>query len=251
MRITLLGTGFAIPFKDRVQSGVLVETDGELILLDCGAGVLSRLSQSRYGHMDIDHVFFTHHHLDHNSDFLALLKADFLKGRNHLNIYGPVGTKDWISSLFDAYPYLKGRFDLNIVEINGGDVVKFGDIVVSCENMEHILPTIGYRIETKEGSVVYTGDTVPCEGVKRLCNEGLNILIHECAFPDPIKGETVEGHTTPSTLGRLIGGMDIEKIVITHFAPEAEGKQDEMVESLKRFFNGDVIAAYDLLEIEV
>ncbi|MFQ6135727.1 MAG: MBL fold metallo-hydrolase [Candidatus Hydrothermarchaeales archaeon] len=249
MRITLLGTGFAIPSKDRVQSGVLIETR-ELMLFDCGAGVLSRLSQSKYDHIDINHVFFTHHHLDHNSDFLALLKANFLRGRNHLNVYGPIGTKEWIARLPDAYPYLKGRFDLKIEEMNGR-WIKLEDCIVSCENMEHSVPAIGYRIEWVEGSVVYTGDTMPCEAVKRLCRGEVEVLIQECALPDPKEGEAVENHTTPKALGKLIQGLDIEKLVITHFAPQAEGRQNEMVKSIKRYFKGEIIIAYDLLEIEV
>ncbi len=249
MRITLLGTGFAIPTKERAQSGILVETD-ELMLFDCGAGVLGRIAQSRYDHIDIDHIFFTHHHLDHNSDFLALLKANFLRGRNHLNMYGPIGTKEWIDRLFDAYPYLKGRFELKIEEMNGKHV-KLQGCTVSCENMEHSMPSIGYRIESEDGSVVYTGDTMPCEAVKRLCVGRTDVLIHECAFPDPTEGEAVEGHTTPRALGRLIQGLDIEKLVLTHFAPEAEGRQNEMVKSIKRYYKGEVIIAHDLLEIEV
>ncbi|MFQ5974754.1 MAG: MBL fold metallo-hydrolase [Candidatus Hydrothermarchaeales archaeon] len=249
MRITLLGTGFAIPSKDRVHSGVLIETK-ELMLFDCGAGVLGRISQSRYDHIDIDHVFFTHHHLDHNSDFLALIKANFLRGRNHLNVYGPIGTKKWIARLFDAYPYLKGRFDLKIEEMDGKQA-KLKDCTVSCEKMEHSMPAIGYRIETEKSSVAYTGDTVPCEAVIKLCKDKVNVLIQECAFPDPEEGEAIEGHTTPTALGKLIQGLKIEKLVITHFAPEAEGRQDEMVKSIKRYFKGEVVIAHDLLKIEV
>ncbi|MFQ5887685.1 MAG: MBL fold metallo-hydrolase [Candidatus Hydrothermarchaeales archaeon] len=249
MRITLLGTGFAIPSKERVQSGILIET-GELMLFDCGAGVLSRLSQSKYDHIDIDHVFFTHHHLDHNSDFLALLKANFLRGRTHLNVYGPIGTKEWIVGLLDAYPYLKGRFDLKIEEMDERKI-ELKVCTISCEKMKHSMPAIGYRIESEEESVVYTGDTMPCEAIKRLCRGKVKVLIQECAFPDPKEGEAQENHTTPKALGELIEGLDIEKLVITHFAPQAEGRQDEMVKSIKRRFKGEVVIAQDLLEIEV
>ncbi len=250
MHITLLGTGFAIPVKDRVQSGILVETAEELMLFDCGAGVFSRLSQSRYDHIDIDHVFLTHHHLDHNADFLVLLKANYLRGRNHLNLYGPVGTREWIDRLLEAYSYLKGRFDLQIVEMKG-EPVKLKDCTVSCEKMEHSMPAIGYRVESKDCTVVYTGDTMPCEAVKRLCRGKVKVLIQECAFPDSEGGLAEENHTTPRALGELIEDLDINKVVLTHFAPEAEGKQDEMVRSLKRYIEGEVVVAHDLLEIEV
>ena len=41
MNIILLGTGVAIPQLEKAQSGILVKTPEELILFDCGAGILA------------------------------------------------------------------------------------------------------------------------------------------------------------------------------------------------------------------
>jgi Metal-dependent hydrolases of the beta-lactamase superfamily III len=48
MNIILLGTGVAIPQLEKAQSGILVKTPEELVLFDCGAGILSRIVQSGY-----------------------------------------------------------------------------------------------------------------------------------------------------------------------------------------------------------
>ena len=86
MKITFLGTGVAIPTAERVQSGLLID-DKFPILFDCGGGILHRIAQAGYNHSDIDTVFFTHHHLDHDSDFIALVKANWLRNKNEINIY--------------------------------------------------------------------------------------------------------------------------------------------------------------------
>ncbi len=109
MNIILLGTGVAIPQLERAQSGILVKTPEELVLFDCGAGILGRIVQSGYDYLKITTAFFTHHHLDHNSDFLALLKAQQLTSedlgvkRQKVRVYGPEGTNDWLGTLLSCY----------------------------------------------------------------------------------------------------------------------------------------------------
>ena len=112
MNIILLGTGVAIPQLEKAQSGILVKTPEELVLFDCGAGILGRIVQSGYDYQNIHKAFFTHHHLDHNSDFLALLKAQQLAAVDSdvpvqkMNVFGPAGTQHLVAQLLDLYNYL-------------------------------------------------------------------------------------------------------------------------------------------------
>ena len=57
------------------SSGYLVEVGDDLVLLDCGGGVVSRLIDA--GHMpgDITHLFFSHLHSDHMMDYARLVHA--------------------------------------------------------------------------------------------------------------------------------------------------------------------------------
>lgn len=251
MRVTLLGTGSAIPTLERAQSGVLIETSKNLILLDCGSGVLKRIAQSRYSHTQISHVFFTHHHLDHDSDFLGLIKANWLKGKQDLKIYGPTGTKDWLYNLLDAYPYLKGRFDLDITELQDGSKITINDDIVESREMKHGILTLGYKITSQGGSIIYSGDTEPCEGILKLCKEKVNLLIHECSFLDPPNAKPISDHSTPTQLGKFLRGMPIEKLILSHFYPETVGQELKMVEIIARYFDREIVIGRDMLEIEV
>ncbi len=248
MRIILLGTGFAVPSKERVQSGVLIGTKENLMLFDCGSGVLGNLACAGYSPRDVEHVFFTHHHLDHDIDFFPLLKARLILGKTRLSAYGPKGTKKWTDALFDAYPYLKGRFDLKIRELIEGEKVQIGNDSVTCASVLHAEGSIAYRVDSGS-SIVYSGDTEPCEGVKTLLKGGVDMLIHECSVLD--SSEHSEGHTTPSALSKFLKNMQVKTLVLTHFSPEISGNEKEVLKILKERFTGKIIIGKDLLSLEL
>lgn len=245
MKVTFLGTGVAIPTKERVQSGILL-TEPFILLFDCGSGVLGRIAQAGYNHTDIDTVFFTHHHLDHDSDFIALVKANWLRGKNEFSVYGPIGTQIWVHGLLELYPYLKGKVDIEVNELKDCDTIILNGLKIKAREVIHSLPTLSYRIEG-ESTFIFSGDTEPCSGVEDFCKKGAELLIHECSFPD---GFDVTNHTTPRSLGEMIKGLPIKKVVLTHLYPETKGFEDQMKKRVKANFLGDVLIAHDLLTIE-
>jgi ribonuclease BN (tRNA processing enzyme) len=251
MNIILLGTGVAIPQLEKAQSGILVKTPEELVLFDCGAGILSRIVQSGYDYLKIHKVFFTHNHLDHNSDFLALLKAQQLTTLDSnssvqtMNVFGPAGTKRHVEQLLDLYDYITVK--VAITELEDGESIRVGNGVVSVRTTRHGVPSIAYRMQTPTSILVYSGDTEPCEGVRELCHGEVDVLIHECSFPDSYA--SVSNHTTPSKLRDLMFDQQIDRIVLTHLYPHAGGHEDVMVDVVKEKFLGRVDVAHDLMKI--
>lgn len=250
MRVIILGSGFAVPSPNRAQSGILVETGKNRILIDCGAGVLYRLAQAGKGITGITQVLFTHHHLDHDGEFMSLLKAMWLKGKRELMVLGPPGTVEWLSKLMDAYPYMKGRLDLNITSLEDSSRVSFGGAQLEARRNKHALYGLAYRIQYNENSVVFSGDTAPCEGVKKLCEKSTDLLIHECSFLDA-EGERFPDHTTPKGLGELVRNLPVKRLVLTHFSPTSENGLEEMVSVIARYFKGEIILAKDLMVLEL
>ena len=240
MNIILLGTGVAIPQLEKAQSGILVKTPEELLLFDCGAGILGRIVQSGYDYCKIHKVFFTHHHLDHNSDFLALLKAQQLTALDSdaqvetMNVYGPAGTQHHVAQLLELYDYLTVNVD--VTELDDGDSIRVGNGVASVRATKHSVSSIAYRMQTPTSTLVYSGDTEPAESVRDLCHGDVDVLIHECSFPDAYA--SVSNHTTPAKLR-----------VLTHLYPHASGHEDAMVDVVKERFPGRVDVAYDLMKI--
>ncbi len=251
MELTFLGTGVGIPQADRVQSGVLVDTGDSLLLFDCGCGVLGRIYESGYEHKDLNAIIITHLHLDHVGDILALLKANWLIGRTDMQIYGPQGTKDWYAKTMEVYDYLKGRFNVEITELSPED--KFSpedsDCTIRCAKTAHTDSSLAYRVEQKRKSLVYTGDTEPCEEVMGL-SEGADVLIHECSFP---LGFPMTNHTTPDMFTLMLEEhpLDVKEIYLTHLYPQMQGHEREAVYHIKKYFEGKVTIAKDLMNLKI
>lgn len=283
MQVTFLGTGAAMPHPERVQTGLLIETaagDNRPLLVDCGAGILHRLSQTDPGYEAISTVLLTHHHLDHVADLLPLLKARWLAGEDHLEVVGPTGTKSLVDSMLDTHDYLDGRVDLQIREISPGETVEIAGLEIETYETRHSMDCLAYRfrsmgapdesttdaeaeeradavaemdVETDDvpsetpGEFVFSGDSEAFEGLASFA-DGARVLAHDCAFPD---GIDVENHPNPSQLGEVLAGTDIERVYLTHQYPHTDGKEESMIESIESSFDGEVRVAQDGLRFRV
>ena len=67
-------------------------------------------------------------------------------------------------------------------------------------------------MQTPTSTLVYSGDTEPAESVRDLCHGDVDVLIHECSFPDAYA--SVSNHTTPAKLRDLIYDQHIDRIVL-------------------------------------
>lgn len=258
MRVTFLGTGSAMPTADRVQTGILVESDAAAaddaaddgsdererrLLVDCGSGVLGRLSATDAGYEAVSTVLLTHHHLDHVSDLMALLKARWIAGEEHLEVVGPAGTKALVDGLLDVHDYLQGRMDLRVREI-GAESFEVAGFAVEGFETRHSMPCLAYRFGDE---FVFSGDSEAFRGLANFAS-GAKVLAHDCSFPDEVD---VSNHPTPTQLGESLSGVDVDRVYLTHLYPHTRGKHSEMLRSVERSFDGDVRMAKDGLRVEI
>ncbi|MFA0822706.1 MAG: MBL fold metallo-hydrolase [Methanomethylovorans sp.] len=252
MKLTFLGTGTGIP-QARAQSGLIMEVEvggkKKPLLFDCGCGILQRIYESGYDHRDIDTIFLTHLHLDHVSDLLGLIKANWLVGLTQAHIYGPVGTAGWFYKLMELYPYLRDRLQVKITELTGGDVVNVADCTIHTAHGRHSVTTIGYRVEHAGRIAVYTGDTEPCHSLTELA-QGAHVLVYECSFP---LGFEVDNHTTPDMLTAHISKhpLNVDRLYLTHLYPHMQGHEQEAIDHIHTVFPKEVHIAEDLMQVDV
>jgi ribonuclease BN (tRNA processing enzyme) len=224
LKVTLLGTGVGIPQPGRSQSAILIENEMPL-LFDCGAGTLLRLEQAGVGIEALDTAVLTHLHLDHVSDLLALAKARYLSQLSGLEIYGPQGTAKWFETLQSVFPYLE-KMQVDVHEVRPMDSFQLKGCEIFAEEARHSVTALAYRIEAQDRVVVYSGDTEPSARITALAY-GSDLLIHECSFPEPFE---VTNHSTPRRLGKMLRNTNVERVVLTHLYPQAQGYEEEMVE---------------------
>jgi ribonuclease BN (tRNA processing enzyme) len=246
MRLTFLGTGSAMPLPDRAQTGVVLERDGRSLLVDCGAGVLHRLAGTDTGYEGVSTVLLTHHHLDHVSDLLPLLKARWLAGEDHLELVGPRGTKALLDGLLDVHEYMQNRIDLRVREV-GAHEFSVAGFDVRARETRHSVHGLAYRFVGDSADLTLSSDTEAFEGMAAFA-DGSAVLVHDCSFPDDVD---VSNHPTPSKLGDALAGHEYGRVYLTHLYPHTEGRHAEMLESVETRYDGDVRVARDGLTVEL
>jgi len=92
--ITFLGTGNAVPTRQRNHSAILFNYKNENILLDCGEGTQRQFRYAGISPCKLTRLLITHWHGDHILGIPGLLQTlamtDYSKV---LEVHGPKGTK--------------------------------------------------------------------------------------------------------------------------------------------------------------
>jgi ribonuclease BN (tRNA processing enzyme) len=254
MRLTFLGTGSAMPTGERGQTGLLLESGERRLLIDCGSGALHALARTDTGYEGVDTVLLTHHHLDHVSDLLVLMKARWLAGEESLTVVGPPGTRDLMDGLLGVLEYMQGRIDLTVQEIGPteGDPHEIAGFRVAAMETRHSMYCLAYRFESPAEpgpAVAVSGDTEAFEALIEFA-DGAAVLVHDCSFPDEVD---VSNHPTPASLGETLAAADADvgRVYLTHLYPHTDGKHEAMLDSIGDHYDGDVRFARDGLSVDV
>jgi len=137
---------------------------------------------------------------------------------------------------------------MGIVEMDNQscDVFEGDHFKICSAPVEHNQESIAYKIISPGGqSAVYSGDTDYSDNLVKLAKD-TDIFICESAHPDDLK---TKGHLTPSEAGKIAAFAGVRKLVLTHFYPECE--KADIEKECRKTYNGPLILAEDLMEIEV
>jgi ribonuclease BN (tRNA processing enzyme) len=248
-RIILLGTGGGpIARKYRSQPANLVVVDGRPYLVDAGAGVGRQLAWAGFQPSQLNAVFITHHHIDHNAGLGPLMSFIWM-GRNTggafpapIQIYGPAATKYLVGAALDYLSVSERIFSAGIKMKPAASMFVAHDIaaaglvyqddkirVTAAENTHFSFKSgtdqtgqdksYAYRFDTPGRSIVFTGDTGPSDAVTKLA-DGADVLVSEVI--DEVATEKVietNLHMSPEAAKQLVFHM-----VHEHLAPEEVGK---------------------------
>ncbi|WP_433875581.1 MBL fold metallo-hydrolase [Sinomonas atrocyanea] len=99
-------------------------------------------------------------------------------------------------------------------------------------------PAFAFRVDSRYGSVVVSGDTAPSPNLVRLAR-GADLLLHEvidldsilATFPDGparagIEVHLRESHTPYSEVGKVAAGAGVGELVLHHIVPNTPGAAD-------------------------
>jgi ribonuclease BN (tRNA processing enzyme) len=250
MRVLVLGSGTNL-HPQRAAAGYLVETDRRL-LFDFGPRTLANLIKTGVDRHRLQHVFFSHYHADHFSDFItfffdAIFHSRFVALRPPLTVYGPKGTRRLFRTIMKTFPgFSSAPFRVTIRELTDR-TVRLGATRVTAGTVVHSrgLACQGYRVEHRGAVLAYSGDAEYCEGLVTLCR-GADVAVLDCSFPVQ---HPVKGHMTARDCGRVARAAGVKRLVLSHFYPVAE-RYDVRAQAGKAF-EGPITMARDRLRIEI
>ena len=72
-RIHVLGAGTPTPTPTRFGSAYVAQLESTQVMVDCGPAATHKLVKAGLWPTEIDYLFFTHHHFDHDVDYPCFL----------------------------------------------------------------------------------------------------------------------------------------------------------------------------------
>ncbi len=225
MQFRVLGCSGGIGGELRTTS-FLVDHD---ILVDAGTGVadLSLEEMAR-----IDHIFLTHSHLDHVLSIPLL--ADSVIGLRNAPVVVHATRETW-KALKDHIFNWKIWPDFTVLPTPEKPFVTYEEVVPGVTvdingrqftpiSVNHVVPAVGYRIDSGESSLVFTGDTTVCDSLWEAINriQNFKYLVIETAFSNhEHKLAEMSKHLCPTTLASELKKLKHPhaEILITHLKP--------------------------------
>ncbi len=150
IRIVFFGTGGSWPSPERNVMSIGVQIDSEVLLFDCGEGTQRQMMRTNMSFMKIKRIFITHYHGDHFLGLAGLIQTMALNDRKEpLEIYGPERTVDILTRYF-SIGYYSTTFPIKLYELEGNEILDFGDYTISTLRTKHPVPSLAYSIKEKD-----------------------------------------------------------------------------------------------------
>jgi ribonuclease Z len=282
IKLTFLGTGAPRPSFDRYGPSILVEVGDYKMLVDAGPGMRERLFQAGGFEMltSVDTILITHLHFDHTISAPALWLTGWLFGRKvPMNVYGPEGTAAMMKHFEAAYDWdiryrtvvgvHKAGSQLLATDVEPGVIFDKDGLKITAFNVEHMPinietgeslglegATLGYRIDYKGRSVLFSGDTRSTESSAIMdVGKGVDVLIHETQVPAPgnspeavLANVSLVVHSTPAQVAEVFRRTRPRLGVYSHIIPP-EITSDELLALTD--YDGDMLVAEDLMTLTV
>ncbi|MDR2452945.1 MAG: 3',5'-cyclic-nucleotide phosphodiesterase [Candidatus Accumulibacter sp.] len=246
MKVRVLGCSGGIGGRELRTTSLLVDDD---ILIDAGTGLaeipLAELAA-------IDHVFITHSHFDHivalplMIDSVADLRDSPVTVHATAATIGSIREHIFNWDIWPDFSEIACKCRVMVYEpIRVGQRVRLNGREIAALPAEHTASSIGYRLDSGEASLVFTGDTTVNDPFWREVNRIANLryLIVETAFSN--RDETLalsSKHLCPRLLFAELEKLKVStEVFVSHLKPGRIDVIAEEIDGSGRRFNPRVL----------
>ena len=240
LKVIALGTGVCanncVPGPRRYPPGFLLDWNNQLLLLDASEGIRFRIEDAGYDFGLVGHIAITHLHPDHcalpqflQSKLCRVLWGEQIPGIEKATVYmhdlcigGFEQVWNWhhpeAGGKLNHFP---DRFNFYLEPIcDGWEKEIFPGLKLKSFKVYHGFgqhPALGFRVETGEGSIVYTGDAGMADSLFEQA-EHAKLLI--CDSSSRLSQEQIGGygHMSAKQAGTLAFHSQVKELWLTHYS---------------------------------
>lgn len=284
LSLHILGAGTPKPSSKRFGTCYILKTKEDYLMFDCGPAATYKMAIMGLNPTEINILFFSHHHFDHNSDYPCFLLSrwDQASGKGkELKVYGPPPTKQLTDRLIGKdgafFPDWQARIEhkgsqeifqkrggvlprrpptVHVKEIDTGRCIEGEDWQITTIRVRHIdpwMPTLAYRFENEDKSIVFTSDCGFCQSIIDF-SKGADYLLIHCwdvqnkmgVFEKAMIAGTVDA-------GIIADKAGVRNLLISHINPslDLQKNQNNVIKDIRKNFRGKIEFAKELSTIEI
>jgi ribonuclease BN (tRNA processing enzyme) len=235
LRALFLGTAAGNTSVSRDHSGILLETDGSSILLDCGAVAARHFHANDFPTNVPGALWLSHMHSDHVGQVGMLIQSLWLRTRREpLHVYGPPGVvgvmKDWLERCL-LFPELIG-FPIEWHAVQPGVPVVYGPFTLTAFPTEHLTSL------ANQFRAAYPATCFQCYGVALDCHGRRYVYSADLAHPRELAPALEQrevtalicelAHFPERELFQELARYDVKTLWLTHFPDAFVGQEKKL-----------------------
>jgi ribonuclease BN (tRNA processing enzyme) len=242
VQLTIIGCAGSFPSPQSPASCYLLEHEGASLVLDLGNGSLGPL----YARTDIralDAIVLSHLHADHCLDLTSLHVARKYHPEGPplvpLAVHGPSGTARRIADAYRTTRAEPTHLEQVFRFVDHTPVpIRIGPFRVTVARVAHPVEAYAIRVEAGGASLVYSGDTGPCDALVDLAR-GADLALFEASFLDGPNPRDL--HLTAAEAGTAAAAAGVPRLLLTHLV--AWNDAQESLAQARATYDGELALA--------
>lgn len=263
MHLTIVGSRAGIGVSDEASAGYLLTEGDDVLLVECGPGVVTRLG--RYIALgQLVGVVVSHMHFDTYGDLFALANARHnsmsdplinayisdgrVKDRQALPVYLSPGKADPFSQQLATIA--RGHFApfhtaLSFRDYRPGAAVEIGPFTIHPVGpMAHDPEaSFGFRVSSGDAVIGYSGETAPCEAVEEVAHDADLFLCDAMGITARVRTEQTRRHLSADEAGQVASRAGARQLVLTHLIDAPQRWYRAMTRAARAHYAGPVTIA--------